>query len=133
MAHILLIEDEQMLRRTLRSMLERAGHSVAEAEDGNEGLAQFKVARPDLVLTDIIMPNREGVETITEIRRQAPDLPIIAMSGGGSRGGELFLTLAEGLGASATLSKPIRQAELLAAVAGCLERGSAAAATPAQR
>ena len=118
MARILVIDDEQMLRRTLRALLERAGHAVVEAEDGVEGMAQFKAQRPDLVLTDIIMPNREGVETIGEMRRQAPELPIIAMSGGGSRGGDLFLTLAERLGA--TLAKPIRQAELLAAVDRCL-------------
>ena len=118
MAQILVIDDEEMLRRTL---LERAGHTVVEAEDGKHGLAQFEVQRPDLVLTDIIMPNCEGVETIGEMRRQAPDLPIIAMSGGGSRGGDLFLTLAEQLGASATLSKPIRQAELVAAVDAALK------------
>jgi DNA-binding response OmpR family regulator len=120
MALILVIDDEQMLRRTLRALLERAGHTVVEAEDGNQGLAQFDVQTPDLVLTDIIMPNREGVETIGEIRQRAPDTPIIAMSGGGSRGGDLFLTLAKRLGASATLTKPIRQAELIAAVDAAL-------------
>jgi CheY-like chemotaxis protein len=121
MALILVIDDEQMLRRTLRALLERAGHTVVEAEDGNQGLAQFDVQIPDLVLTDIIMPNREGVETIGDIRRRAPQTPIIAMSGGGSRGGDLFLTLAEQLGASATLAKPIRQAELIAAVDAALK------------
>jgi CheY-like chemotaxis protein len=124
MAHILVIDDEQMLRRTLRALLERAGHSVMEAEDGLEGMNLFNTHRPDLVLTDIIMPNREGVETIGEMRRQAPELPIIAMSGGGSRGGDLFLTLAERLGATATLTKPIRQADLLAAVDRCLNPGA---------
>ena len=127
MAVILVIDDEQMLRRTLRVILERAGHTVVEAEDGDRGLAAFKAERPHLVLTDIIMPNREGAETIGEMRRLAPDLPIIAMSGGGSRGGELFLTLAKRLGASATLSKPIRQAELVAAVEACLKTRSGAA------
>jgi len=124
MALILVIDDEPMLRRTLRAVLERAGHTVVEAEDGNQGLEQFTVQRPELVLTDIIMPNREGVETIGEMRRQAPDLPIIAMSGGGTRGGDLFLTLAERLGASVTLAKPVRQAELLAAVEACLQAPS---------
>jgi len=120
MALILVIDDEEMLRRTLRALLERAGHTVMEAEDGDQGLAQLDVQMPDLVLTDIIMPNREGVETIGEMRRRAPLTPIIAMSGGGSRGGDLFLTLAERLGASATLTKPIRQAELIAAVEAAL-------------
>jgi CheY-like chemotaxis protein len=116
MALILVIDDEQMLRRTLRALLERAGHTVVEAEDGNQGLTQFDNQKPDLVLTDIIMPDREGVETIGELRRRSPQTPIIAMSGGGSVGGDLFLTLAKQLGASATLAKPIRQAELIAAV-----------------
>src|ERR1700735_2913455 len=107
MALILVIDDEQMLRRILRALLERAGSTAVEAEDGDQGLAQFDVQMPDLVLTDIIMPNREGVETIGELRRRAPKTPIIAMSGGGSRGGDLFLTLAEQLGASATRGKPI--------------------------
>ena len=126
MALILVIDDEQMLRRTLRALLERAGHTVVEAEDGDQGLAQFDVQMPDLVLTDIIMPNREGVETIGELRRRAPKTPIIAMSGGGSRGGDLFLTLAEQLGASATLTKPIRQAELIAAVDAALQPAAGA-------
>jgi DNA-binding response OmpR family regulator len=121
MAKILVIDDEQMLRRTLRALLERAGHLVVEAEDGNQGLAQFDLQKPDLVLTDIIMPDREGVETIGEMLRRAPETPIIAMSGGGSRGGDLFLTLAKQLGASATLTKPIRQAELIAAVDAALQ------------
>lgn len=128
MALILVIDDEQMLRRTLRAILERAGHTVREAEDGNDGLSQLSAETPDLVITDIIMPNREGAEMIGEMRRLAPDLPIIAMSGGGSRGGEMFLTLAERLGASATLSKPIRQADLLAAVDACLTRARGAGA-----
>ena len=76
------------------------------------------------MVTDIIMPNREGAETIGEMRRLEPDLPIIAMSGGGSRGGDLFLSLAERLGATATLAKPIRQAELLETVDRCLKPGA---------
>ncbi|HLZ74191.1 response regulator [Phenylobacterium sp.] len=120
MAFILVVDDEQMLRTTLRAILQRAGHEVAEAEDGAKAMELFRVNTPDLVITDIIMPNREGVETIGEMRAAAPDLPIIAMSGGGSRGGELFLSLAARLGATQTLAKPIRQAELLAAVDACL-------------
>lgn len=120
MALILVVEDEQMLRTTLRAILQRAGHEVCEAEDGAKAMEIFRVNMPDLVITDIIMPNREGVETIGEMRAAAPDLPIIAMSGGGSRGGELFLSLAARLGATRTLAKPIRQAELLAAVDACL-------------
>jgi DNA-binding NtrC family response regulator len=120
MAHILLVDDESMLRRTLRAILERAGHTVYEAEDGDQALKMFAAEPPDLVVTDIIMPNREGVGTIDELRRRAPKMPIIAMSGGGSIGGDLFLTLASQLGATATLAKPIRQADLIEAVERCL-------------
>lgn len=121
MAQILLVDDEPMLRRTLRTMLEKAGHAVTEAADGQQALMMFTAARPDLVLTDIVMPNREGVETIGEMRLRDASVPIIAMSGGGSStNGELFLSLAHHLGASQTLSKPIRQAALLEAVDACL-------------
>jgi DNA-binding response OmpR family regulator len=119
-ANILLVDDEPMLRRTFRAILEQAGHVVAEAEDGARAIASFVANKPDLVITDIIMPNREGVEFIGELRRQDREVPIIAISGGGSTGGELFLTLATHLGATRTLHKPIRQAALLEAVAACL-------------
>ena len=116
MAHILIVDDEAMLRRTLRAILEKGGHKVSEAGDGKRAIEMFTADKPDLVLTDIIMPNREGIETIGELRRQDPHLPIIAMSGGGRTSAELFLTLASNLGATTTLAKPIRQAELIAAI-----------------
>jgi CheY-like chemotaxis protein len=109
-----------MVRRTLKLMLERAGHEVEEAEDGDQGLAKFCARRPDLVLIDIIMPNREGVETIAELRRVDPQTPIVAMSGGGQVDGGLFLDLATKLGATRTLKKPIRSAQLLAVLEECV-------------
>ena len=120
MGQVLLVDDDPMLRRMLRAMLERAGHVVIEAEDGDQGMAMFVEHKPDLVLTDIIMPNREGVEFIGALRRENSHAPIIAMSGGGSKGGELFLRLATQLGATRTLDKPIRQETLLATVDDCL-------------
>jgi DNA-binding response OmpR family regulator len=120
MAHILVVDDEPLLRRTLRTILERAGHVVDEAGDGNQALRAFAAERPDLVITDIVMPDREGIETIAQLRGENPGVPIIAMSGGGSAGSTLFLELARQLGATRTLNKPIRQAELLAAVDACL-------------
>ena len=120
MAHILVVDDEPMLRRTLRAILEKAGHTVAEAGDGQQALKIFSANKPDLVLTDIIMPDREGVETIGELRQLDAQVPIIAMSGGGSTGGDLFLTLAIQVGATRTLAKPIRQTDLLEAIAACL-------------
>ena len=130
MALILVVDDEPLMRRTVRAVLERAGHEVEEAQDGNEALRKFSDLQPDLVLTDIVMPDREGVETIGQLRRLNETVPIIAMSGGGSVGGSLFLELAEQLGATRTLSKPIRNAELVALVAECLGTTGEAAAAP---
>jgi CheY-like chemotaxis protein len=123
MALILVVDDEPLVRRTLRSVLERAGHVVEEAQDGNEALQKFGAARPDLILIDIIMPDREGAETIADIRRADAHVPIVAMSGGGVVGDKLFLDLATQLGATRTVSKPVRNADLLALVDGCLRFG----------
>ena len=126
MALVLVVDDEPLMRRTVRTALEKAGHEVEEAQDGNEGLRKFSELKPDLVVTDIVMPDREGVETIGQMRRLAPDMPIIAMSGGGSVGGTLFLELAEQLGATRTVAKPIRNADLLRLVDECLGGARAA-------
>ena len=126
MALILVVDDEPLMRRTLRTALERAGHQVEEAQDGNEGLRLFREHKPDLVLTDIVMPDREGVETIQAMRALDPEMPIVAMSGGGSVGPELFLDLAQRLGATRTIAKPIRNAELTALVDECLAGRAAA-------
>ena len=120
MARILVVDDETLVRRTLRAILERAGHVVDEADNGATAMKVFAAETPDLVITDIVMPDREGVETIGDLRRANPDLPIIAISGGGSIGEDFFLTLAAQFGANATLSKPIRQADLLKTVEDCL-------------
>ena len=121
MALILVVDDEPLMRRTLRTALEKAGYVVEEAQDGNEALRKFSDLQPDLVLTDIVMPDREGVETIGQHRRLNGSIPIIAMSGGGSVGGTLFLELAQQLGATRTLSKPIRNADLVRLVEECLD------------
>lgn len=128
MAFILVIDDEPLMRRTVRTALEKAGHTVQEAGDGNEGLKKFAAAKPDLVITDIVMPDREGVETVGELRRLDAQLPIIAISGGGAVGGTLFLDLASQLGATATATKPIRNADLLRLVEECLGRRQASGA-----
>ena len=120
MARILVVDDESMVRHTLRAILERAGHTVEEAEDGDECLAAVRHSPPDLILMDIIMPNREGVETITTLRRSGVTVPVVAISGGGRTGGMLFLETAAMLGATRTLAKPVRNAELLGTVAECL-------------
>lgn len=120
MAHILVIDDEELARFTVREILEGAGHTVSDACDGNLGLALLKSENIDLVVTDIIMPNKEGVETIMETRRDFPALPIIAISGGGRTRNRDFLKLAEQYGANHTLTKPFSENELLDLVRACL-------------
>jgi DNA-binding NtrC family response regulator len=110
MAHLLLIDDDAAVRQTLRRILLDAGHTVVEADNGTAGLAQLTHGAIDIVLTDIIMPGTEGVETIQQIRRLRPAMKIIAMSG--SYSSEAYLSAAAKLGAHAILKKPFRTAEL---------------------
>lgn len=116
MAKILLIDDEKDLRQTLRLFLEHAGHAVVEAENGDEGIALHESEAPDLVITDLIMPGKEGIETILELRRHNATTPIIAISGGGRLELTDFLQAARKLGAAYTLKKPFRREQLLEAV-----------------
>lgn len=102
-------------------MFEREGFDVDEAADGNEGLKHFRAEPSDIVITDIIMPDREGIEVITELRRIRPGLSIIAISGGGRIGPDSYLPLAREFGAARTFAKPVDKNELLAAVRELLE------------
>lgn len=120
MAHILVIDDEEMARFTVRDMLEAAGHEVTEACDGEEGVALNLVHAFDLVVTDIIMPKKEGVETVIELKQAKPDQKIIAISGGGRTRNMDFLQLAEQFGADRVLAKPFSEDELLESVNTCL-------------
>jgi YesN/AraC family two-component response regulator len=96
------------------------GHTVVTALNGVQGLKRFAERPFDLVVTDIIMPDKEGIEMILEMRRQKPDAKIIAISGGGRTGNVEFLRIAQRFGAIATLKKPIRLAELSAVLNQCL-------------
>lgn len=116
MATILVIDDDDMVRAMLVRVLSRAGHVAVGAQDGVEGVALFRRQPADLVITDIFMPNREGLATIMELRRECPALPIVAISGGGSHASLDVLPVASALGARATLRKPFTPAEVLAAV-----------------
>lgn len=120
MACILLVDDEEAVRYTLRRMLERAGHDVFEATNGREALIALKSKRADLVITDIVMPVKEGTETILELRRRDPSLKIMAISGGGRTGNMDYLDVASRFGADCTLAKPVRMQELLDAVSTTL-------------
>jgi DNA-binding NtrC family response regulator len=120
MAHILLLDDDQFVIETLSSAITNKGHTLVTARDGKEGIGKFTAERFDLVITDIIMPEKEGIETIMEMRRLAPGTRIVAMSGGGRTGNVEFLQMAEKLGAAATLRKPIRLAEFYETLERCL-------------
>jgi CheY-like chemotaxis protein len=114
MAKILVIDDEPAIRQVIRQVLARAGHDVAEAADGAEGLVALHARMPDLIITDIMMPNKEGIETVRDLRREVPKLPILVISGNADSA--LYMQVAKLLGAHAALAKPFRSAELLRAV-----------------
>jgi CheY-like chemotaxis protein len=113
---VLVIDDQPEIRKMARRILSMAGHSVIEAEDGAAGLKQLASHRPAIILTDILMPGIEGMETIFAIRRTAPEVKVIAMSGSGVEGGFDYLEMAERAGADAVLPKPFRARELTAIV-----------------
>lgn len=122
MATILIIDDDDAVRDFLIEAIEQAGHEVISADGGVTGLNRFAECHPDMVLTDIIMPDRDGLEVITEIRAADPDARIIAMSGGALRTSAVFcLDAAMELGAMAVLKKPFRLAQLIDVVEGCLQ------------
>jgi CheY-like chemotaxis protein len=112
---VLVIDDEPALREVIRRMLEPAGHEVAEAENGRVGVQIFQAAPFDVVVTDVIMPGQEGIETIGELRKLSKHVRIVAMSGGGIKDLDV-LALARRLGADATLPKPFRKSDLLSCV-----------------
>jgi CheY-like chemotaxis protein len=113
---ILIIDDEDQTRRMLHQVLQRAGYEVIEAGDGVEGIQRYREAPTDLIITDILMPEKEGLETIMDLKREFPHVKIIAMSGGGRTGNLNFLEVARRLGAQRTLEKPFGLQEILKAV-----------------
>lgn len=113
MAQLLVIDDDQMLRDTLKNILSSAGHAVTVADDGRSGTRAATAAIYDVILVDILMPVKEGIETIIELRRQQPAVKLIAISGGGRVDSVDFLELAKQLGADAALRKPIRMKLLI--------------------
>lgn len=116
MPHILVIEDDDLIRNLVQRTLTKAGYEVTVAPNGRKGLAAYQAAPADLVLTDIIMPDMEGIEAIQEFKRRSPDLKIIAMSGGGAGWGIDYLRMAEKFGASRILNKPFSPSDLCAMV-----------------
>jgi CheY-like chemotaxis protein len=121
MSEILVVDDEPQVRLLIARILSGAGHSVHEATNGKEGIVLFHRVHPALVITDIIMPDMEGIEMIRNLHREAPTIPILAISGGGP---SVYLRAATGMGASAALAKPFGAAELLSTVEQLLKKGS---------
>ncbi|MGD9182468.1 MAG: response regulator [Desulfobacterales bacterium] len=128
MARILIIDDEPQIRSMLRLMLERVGYEIAEAPDGIEGIRKYRENPADLIITDLIMPNKDGIGMIIDLKKEFPKVKIIAMSGGGVNRPEGYLDGAKKLGATRTLTKPIDRDEMLKAVKETLKD----VATPAE-
>ena len=126
MTRILIIEDEELVRLTVKQMLEAAEHEVSTAVDGEDGLRQFRQQPADIVLCDVFMPNKDGIATLKELHEVSADVPVIMMSGGvpapmlGETGPVDYLRLARLLGAASTITKPFQTSHLLAAMETCL-------------
>ena len=116
MARVLIIDDEPEIRLLVQQVLKLAGYDTVLASDGREGIVIQRQNPADLIITDLIMPGQEGLETIIEIRRLYPKTKIVAMSGGGHGGVLDFLPMASQLGAARTLPKPFTRDQLLTAV-----------------
>ena len=117
---ILVIDDDTLVRRMLCSALHKMHYKTVEAPTGSSGLQAFKKNNPDLVITDLIMPDENGFEAILKIRAVNPNVKIIAMSSGGAYKKNGFLEMAEDLGAQATIKKPFTVAEIETAVSALL-------------
>ena len=118
MADIVVIEDDPSFRRVLVRILTRDGHTAREAADGGEGVALCRRKRPDLVITDLVMPDQEGIETILQLGQEYPTVPVLAISG--CAHATRYLEAATALGAAASLPKPFTKRELLDLVGALL-------------
>lgn len=113
MAKILVIDDDRTFSTLLAASLQDVGHIVEQAANGRDGISMIGTTRFDAVVTDIIMPDQEGIETIRKIRRRHPQMPIVAMSAGSATLALDLLQIAKALGANDTLAKPFRPSELI--------------------
>lgn len=121
MAHILVADDQESIRALLAALLKQYGYEVTLAANGREALALYRSRPIDLVITDIIMPDMEGIETIRELRKLNPDAKIIAMSGGGTGRAADYLRVASMFGVNQVIEKPFDMPGMLKAVRFCLE------------
>ena len=125
MAHVIVIEDDREVGLVLLEGLEQAGHVVRVAPDGRAGVEMHRESAADVIITDVFMPVQDGLETLIELQREFPAVPVIAMSGGGMKVSMDTLPLARHLGARSVLRKPFTIAELLAAVSASLRTAQA--------
>ena len=123
MAYVLVADDDRPLCESMRLMLMAAGHEVLEARDGRACEDMVERREPDLVILDILMPEKEGIEVIADLKGRHPKLKILAISGGGRHAsGHDFLTLARRFGADATLEKPFKRGEFISSVQSLLTK-----------
>lgn len=123
MPRILVIDDDDQIRIMLRWILEREGYEVIDAPDGNVGTSLWKANPTDLVITDIFMPNKGGIDAMMDLLDVFPQLKIIAISGGGSVNADQALRMAKSLGAQQVFTKPVNIRDLLQTVSGLLHAG----------
>ncbi len=121
MLKILLVDDEIVTRKTLEVFLVRRGYDVISAEDGHHATRLLKKYTPNIVITDIIMPEKNGIELILEIQKKYPSIKIVAISGGGKINAITHLNIAKDLGVHAIISKPVTDKELDEAIESCLK------------
>jgi CheY-like chemotaxis protein len=123
-ASILVIDDDHAVLATIEILLKRHAHQVVVTDDGRKGLALFRTGAFDLLIVDIFMPAMDGLETMKQVHRDRPEVPVIVISGYEPRlASELspnFLRMATKLGAASSIRKPFRAADFLAVVDGCL-------------
>jgi CheY-like chemotaxis protein len=122
MARILIVDDNADLGMVLRQLLQAAGHHPVVVDNARAGLAMVEAGDIELVITDILMPEVDGIEMLRGVRQKRPDLPVIAMSGGGQIAARDLLDMIGQLGADHVLQKPVRRNDLLAAVDSVLAR-----------
>jgi DNA-binding response OmpR family regulator len=119
---VLVVEDDDQYRKLLKEVLENFDYQVLTTANGKEAIKVFQEQAPKLVITDIIMPEKEGIETIRELRKLAPDVKIIAISGGGIGSADIYLKIAKTVGADRTIEKPMVIDDLMAAVTALLPK-----------
>ena len=121
MKQILVVDDEASVRLVIRDVLEADGYAVSEAADGEDAFRQIKTQPVDLIVTDLVMPNKNGIDLILELKKEYPNAPVLAISGGGGISGRFdYLKVAELVGAKNIMSKPFDIADLRLTVARML-------------